>query len=183
VQADQNAAALFGSGRAAMMIESTGTIGSVDELTGGNFAVEVGFLPAGEAGRFVPSGGNGLSITHNVDETKRDAAWAFIQYLHDPTQFAEYDAVAGYIPLTESTTEAMADLLEAEPRRRVAIDQFEFSRWHMRVHTVARANNELQTAWNESVQLDIEVQPRLDQLQTTVAEILREEGIEPVLPA
>jgi sn-glycerol 3-phosphate transport system substrate-binding protein len=183
VQADQNASGLFGAGRAAMMIESTGVIGSVDELTGGKFTAEVGFLPAGEAGRYVPSGGNGLSISNNAAEANRDAAWAFIKYLHEPTQFAEYDATAGYIPLMQSTTDAMADLLDAEPRRRVAIEQYEFSRWHMRVHTVARANNELQSAWNESVSLDIEVQPRLDQLQETVVEILREEGFEPTLPA
>lgn len=53
----------------------------------------------------------------------------------------------------------------------------------MRVHTVTRANNELQVAWNKSVSLDIEVQPRLDELQATVVEILQEEGIEPTLPA
>jgi sn-glycerol 3-phosphate transport system substrate-binding protein len=183
VQADQNASGLFGAGRAAMMIDSTGVIGSVDELTGGAFATEVAFLPAGAAGRYVPSGGNGLSISNSASEGNRDAAWAFIKYLHEPTQFAEYDATAGYIPLTQSTTDAISDLLEAEPRRRVAIDQFEFSRWHMRAHTVALANNEMQAAWNESVSLDIEVQPRLDQLQATVAKILVEEGFEPILPA
>ena len=183
VQADQNAVALFGAGRAAMMIESTGAIGSVDEVTGGKFATEVGFLPAGEAGRYVPSGGNGLSISNNASEANRAGAWAFIKYLHEPTQFAEYDETAGYIPLTQSTTDAMAELLDAEPRRQVAIEQFEFSRWHMRAHTVARANNEMQAAWNESVSLDIDVQERLDQLQATVAEILVEEGFEPILPA
>ena len=183
VQADQNATAVFSSGRAALLIESTGLIGTVDSMTGGNFAVEVAYLPAGSEGRYVPSGGNGLSIVHNVDEVTRDAAWEFIKYLHAPEQFAEYDTASGYIPLTQSTADAMSEVLEAEPRRRVAIDQFEFSRWHMRVHTVARANNELQDAWNECVQLDIEVQPRLDELQETVIAILEEEGIEPTLPA
>jgi ABC-type glycerol-3-phosphate transport system substrate-binding protein len=75
VQADQNAVALFGAGRAAMMIDSTGAIGSVDEVTGGKFATEVGFLPAGEAGRYVPSGGNGLSISKNASEANRAGAW------------------------------------------------------------------------------------------------------------
>ncbi|MAS33914.1 MAG: hypothetical protein CL610_07900 [Anaerolineaceae bacterium] len=176
------AAGLFSSGNAAMTIDSTGLIGNVDSLVGGAFTAQVGFLPGGSAGRFVPSGGNGLSITTGVSDEVRDAAWEFIKYLHAPEQYARYLELSGYIPITESSAAAVADILEADPRRQVAIDQFEFSRWHMRFHTLARGEQALANAWNECIQTDVNVQERLQQLQEEAIEIVRDAGFEPTLP-
>ncbi|MBZ0302827.1 MAG: ABC transporter substrate-binding protein [Anaerolineae bacterium] len=173
---------IFGSGSAAMLIESTGLIGNVDNLVGGAFTAQVGFLPGGSAGRFVPSGGNGLSIINGVSDEKRDAAWEFIKFLHAPDQYSRYDELSGYIPITESTAAKLADVLQSDPRRQVAIDQFEFSRWHMRFHTLARGEQALANAWNDCVQTDISVQERLDQLQEEAIEIIHDAGFEPTLP-
>lgn len=181
--ADGGASAYFGSGKAAMTIESTGLIGTIDEISGGAFTAEVGFLPAGPGGRWVPSGGNGLSIIHNVSTEKAEAAWQFITYMHAPEQYAAYDELTGYIPIRQSVEEALADVLEADPRRRVAIDQFEFSRWHMKIHTVARASQEMKDAWDECVETDVNVKERLERLQQTCVEIAIEEGFEPTVPA
>lgn len=65
----------------------------------------------------------------------------------------------------------------------VAIDQFEFSRWHMKVHTLARGNQAMNDAWNEIVQTDTSVQPRLERLQEEVVQIVRDEGFEPTTPS
>lgn len=174
---------IFSSGSAAMAIESTGLIGNVDSLVGGAFTAQVGFLPGGSAGRFVPSGGNGLSIINGISDEKIAAAWEFIKWLHAPEQYTQYDELSGYIPITAPTAEAMADILAADPRRQVAIDQFEFSRWHMRFHTLAPGEQALGNAWTECVQTDVNVQERLDQLQAEGIEIVREAGFEPTLPS
>ncbi len=181
--ADGGASAYFGSAKAAMTIESTGLIGSIDEISGGAFTAEVGYLPAGPGGRWVPSGGNGLSIIEGVDEATRDAAWQFITYMHAPEQYAAYDELTGYIPIRASVQEALADVLASDPRRQVAIDQFEFSRWHMKIHTVARASQEMKDAWDECITTDVNVAERLQRLQQTCVEIAIEEGFEPTLPS
>lgn len=180
---EEGALGLFTSQRAAMFIGSTGSIGSVDELTQEAFTVDVGFLPAGPGGRFVPSGGNGLSIIRAAAPEVQEAAWTFITYLHDAEQFARYDEISGYVPITAATTERMQNTLQADPRRMVAIDQFEFSRWHMKVHTLARGNQAMSDAWNEIVQTDTSVQPRLERLQEEVVQIVRDEGFEPTTPS
>ena len=113
-----------------MLIESTGLIGTVDEVTGGKFTTACGYLPSGTGGRWVPSGGNGLSIMTGVSDPVRDAAWEFIAYLHDTDNYAEYVELTGYIPITPGTEAALADVIAADPRRQVAIDQLAFSRWH-----------------------------------------------------
>lgn len=177
------ATGIFGSGNAAMVIESTGLIGRVDELTAGAFTTEVGFLPGGSGGRFVPSGGNGLSIMSGVSDEVRDAAWEFIKFIHAAEQYARYDEMSGYIPITTPVMEKLAHIFEEDPRRQVAVDQFEFSRWHMRFHTLARGERALADAWSECVQTDVNVQERLEQLQEEAIGIVRDAGFEPTLPA
>jgi ABC-type glycerol-3-phosphate transport system substrate-binding protein len=129
----------------------------------------------------VPSGGNGLSIINGKSPEVVDAAWEFIKYMQAPEQWGAYDELTGYIPIQKDVEERLAPIIEADPRRQVAIDQFEFSRWHMRAHySSARADQEIKDAWNESVQTDVNVQERLQQLQKNVCQILREEGFEPM---
>jgi sn-glycerol 3-phosphate transport system substrate-binding protein len=179
-KADGGAKAYFGSGLAAMTIESTGLIGSVDDISEGKFTAETGFLPSGPGGRWVPSGGNGLSIISGKSPEVVDAAWQFIKYMQAPEQWGAYDKLTGYIPIQKDVEEAIASTIQADPRRQVAIDQFEFSRWHMRAHySSARADQSIKDAWNESVETDVDVQERLQRLQTDICQILREEGFEP----
>ena len=52
----------------------------------------------------------------------------------------------------------------------------------MKIHTIARAAQEMWNAWTEVVQTDIDATQRLTQLQNDVVAIVREEGIEPALP-
>ena len=100
-----------------------------------------------------------------------------------PEQYAAYDRLTGYIPIRASVQEALADVLAADPRRQVAIDQFEYSRWHMKIHTVARASQEMKDAWDECITTDVNVAERLQRLQQTCVEIAIEEGFEPTLPS
>jgi len=113
----------------------------------------------------------------------RDGAWKFIKYLHSPEQIAEYDKLTGYIPFTKSAAAALADFLDADPRRKVAIEQLEFSRWHMRIHTLSRAAQAMRDAWDEIMQTDVNVRQRLEQLQEECVQITIEEGFTPTLPS
>ena len=144
------------------------------------FTAETGFLPAGPGGRWVPSGGNGLSIIAGKDPAVTEAAWEFIKYLQAPEQWGAYDRLTGYIPIQDDVTEALADVIESDPRRQVAIDQFEFSRWHMRIHySSARGEQALRERLNEIVQTDVDPAERLQRLQEDLCNIAREEGFEP----
>lgn len=179
-KADGGGSAFFGSGLSAMTIQSTGLIGNVDNISEGKFTAECGFLPGGPGGRWVPSGGNGLSIIRGVADDVRDAAWEFLKYMHAPEQWAEYDTLTGYIPIHTEVEKLLADVIKADPRRQVAIDQFEFSRWHMRIHySSARGDQALKDAWNECIETDVNVKERLQRLQEECCRIAREEGFEP----
>jgi sn-glycerol 3-phosphate transport system substrate-binding protein len=179
-QADGGTSAFFGSGLAAMTIESTGLIGSVDEISGGKFTAETAFLPEGPGGRWVPSGGNGLSIIRGVSPEVRDAAWEFIKYMQAPEQWGEYDKLTGYIPIQMDVEAAIADVIAADPRRQVAIDQFQYSRWHMWIHySFARAEQAIRETWTECIETDVNVAERLGRLQDECCSIAREEGFEP----
>ena len=134
----------------------------------------------GPGGRWVPSGGNGLSIIRGVSNEVRDAAWEFIKYMQAADQWGAYDKLTGYIPIHTDVEKAIADVITADPRRQVAIDQFEFSRWHMRIHySRSRAQQAMEEAWNECVQTDVDVQERLDRAQEECCRIAKEEGFEP----
>ncbi len=178
--ADGGVGAFFGSGLAAMTIDSTGLIGRIDSINEGKFTAETGFLPAGPGGRWVPSGGNGLSIIAGKDPAVTEAAWEFIKYLQAPEQWGAYDRLTGYIPIQDDVSAAIADVIEADPRRQVAIDQFEFSRWHMRIHySSARGEQAIAEAWNEIIQTDVDPAERLQRLQEDLCNIAVEEGFEP----
>ncbi len=72
--ADGAAVGYFGSGKANMMIESTGVLGRLAELTKDKFTPGVAYLPQGPAGRMVPTGGMGLSIVSKLAAPKKEAA-------------------------------------------------------------------------------------------------------------
>ena len=179
-KADGGTSAFFGSGLAAMTIESTGLIGSVDEISGGKFTAETAFLPSGPGGRWVPSGGNGLSIIRGAKEEVVNAAWEFIKFMQAPEQWGEYDKLTGYIPIHTDVEAAISDVIEGDPRRQVAIDQFQFSRWHMWIHySFARAEQAIREAWTECIETDVSVAERLGRLQDECCAIATDEGFEP----
>jgi ABC-type glycerol-3-phosphate transport system substrate-binding protein len=93
------------------------------------------------------------------------ADWEFIKYLQSPEQWAAYDKLTGYIPIQADVEAAIADVIAADPRRQVAIDQFYLSRWHMRIHySSARGDEAIKDAWNEIVQTDVDPAERLQRL-------------------
>ncbi|MCW2877885.1 MAG: ugpB [Sphaerisporangium sp.] len=93
----------------------------------GGFAVQVSTMPRnGEvpyAGNLI--GGDSLWLAGGLDETTRDGALAFLQFMINPSNAAERHKTSGFIPITG----AAIALLESEgwfednPHHRVAVDQ------------------------------------------------------------
>lgn len=80
---------------------------------------------AGYAGNLI--GGATLWLVNGLEETQEDGALAFMQYVNNPENAADWHRTTGYIPITN----ASVDLLEEEgwfeenPYARVATDQLE----------------------------------------------------------
>ena len=113
--ADGGASAYFGSGKANVLIESTGVIGSVKSLAAGKFTPGVAYLPEGPSGRKVPTGGMGLSIIASAKPEVKAAAWEFIKHMQKPEEIAALDQASGYLTFTKSSTSAMGSFLQENP--------------------------------------------------------------------
>lgn len=124
----QGANQIFVAGQSAIMLESTGTLGTFTtgaETTG--FELGTGFFPSnGEIDRQgVIIGGASLWLgSANTDE-ENQAAVEFLTWLLEPEQMAVWHQRTGYLPITLSSQA----LLEAQgyydenPNARTAIDQ------------------------------------------------------------
>jgi sn-glycerol 3-phosphate transport system substrate-binding protein len=119
-----------GSGRAAMTIATSASLGSVlavIEAGGGPAGVEFGVAPmpapqSPDGGMIV--GGASLWIIKSRPEAEQEAAWKFIKFLVEPAQQAEWYAGTGYFPIRHlAYEEPAAQEVEAQyPYFRVAPD-------------------------------------------------------------
>jgi sn-glycerol 3-phosphate transport system substrate-binding protein len=175
-QAEGGPVAYFGSGKAAMMVESTGVIGRLADVVGGRFAPGVAYLPQGPSGRLVPTGGNGISIVAGRSADKRRAAWEFIRFTQQPEQVAFIAQATGYIPFTKAASATMKDFLAKEPNRRVAVEQVAWSRPQSNIQTVPRAVNIYYDAMLQILQGGVDPRKLMPQVQQQVKQVLVEEG-------
>ncbi|MEY3019389.1 MAG: hypothetical protein RLZZ272_373 [Actinomycetota bacterium] len=120
---------LFASQQVPFLIySSSDTTLLTDEGKNGGFDVVASFMPRNAdrtdgGGNII--GGASLWLVNGLETGAEDAALAFLNYLNNPENAAEWHKVTGYIPITE----ASVALLEAEgwfeenPNSRVANDQ------------------------------------------------------------
>lgn len=174
--AEGGTVAYFGSGKAAMMIESTGVISRLADAVGGRFTPRVAYLPEGPAGRMVPTGGNGISIIARLKPEQRQAAWEFVRFTQQPDQVAAVAKATGYIPFTKPAAAALADVLAREPNRKVAVEQMAWSRPQSSIQTVARAVDIYFDAMLQVLQGNADPTKLMPQVQKKVKEVLVEEG-------
>jgi sn-glycerol 3-phosphate transport system substrate-binding protein len=176
-QADGSATAYFGSGRGAMMVESTGVIGRLDDTIKGAFKAGVAYLPEGPAGRKVPTGGCGICILAGVAPEKKQAAWEFIRWLQQPEQIAFFNGVSGYLPFTKASATAMADVFNKDPRRKIASEQMAWSRGQSPLQGVPRAVDIYFDAMLQVFRSGADPKTLMPQVQKQVQAILVEEGL------
>jgi sn-glycerol 3-phosphate transport system substrate-binding protein len=175
-KAEGSPVAYFGSGKAALMVESTGVIGRLAEVVGNRFTAAVSYLPEGPKGRMVPTGGNGISIVAGRSPEKRQAAWELIRFSQQPQQVVRVSEMTGYLPYTKAAGAAMADLLAKEPNRKVALDQMAWSRPQSSIQTVPRAVDVYFDALQQVLQGGGDPKKLMAEVQKQVQTILVEDG-------
>jgi len=120
----ERAHADFIAERAAMVVTSTAFLAYITEHA--RFEVGAAPLPAGVR-RAVPTGGTLFVIPRAAPAAAKRAAWAFVRWMTEPAQTAEWARRTGYLPVRTSAIESpeMRRLYAERPAFRVALDQLD----------------------------------------------------------
>jgi sn-glycerol 3-phosphate transport system substrate-binding protein len=112
--------------KVAMVFGSTGSMGNL--LNRADFEVIPAFMP-GQVKNLVPVGGSVLAMT-STDKYRQDAAWQFMKYMTSAEANSEIVIKTGYMPISKSSMvyPATVAYYEANPIRKVAVDQLQFTR-------------------------------------------------------
>jgi sn-glycerol 3-phosphate transport system substrate-binding protein len=134
---DPNAAAnAFFTGRAAMLVNSTGALGFVRDNM--KLPFKVAFIP--RALRYAaPIGGASLIIPKGNAPERQQAAWQLIKYLTDPAVAGGWSRFTGYFAprMAAYDLPEMKAYMAANPDAKVAIDQLAYAQpWFATYNTV-----------------------------------------------
>jgi sn-glycerol 3-phosphate transport system substrate-binding protein len=127
----------FFTGRAAMIVNSTGALSFVRENMKQPF--RVAFVPR-EMVNAVAIGGGSLIIPRGNSPERQQAAWQLIKYLTSPEIAGGWSRFTGYFAPNMHAYELpeMKDFLAKNPDAKVAIDQLAYARgWFATYNTVA----------------------------------------------
>lgn len=118
---------IFSTKQAAILIESTGTLGTlVKAAATNNFQLGTGFMPANanvpRAGVII--GGASLWVA-NHPTAQQQAAVTFILWLEQPAQMAKWHQGTGYLPITKSAQALLTSQgwYDKNPLAKTAVDQ------------------------------------------------------------
>ncbi len=128
--------ASFFSGRAAMIVNTTGALGFVRDNMKQDF--RVAFVPRA-AVNAVPIGGGSLVIPRGNSPERRRAAWVLIKWLTSPDIAGGWSRFTGYFAPNRAAYDlpAMQDYLKQNPDAKVALDQLAYARpWFATYNTV-----------------------------------------------
>jgi sn-glycerol 3-phosphate transport system substrate-binding protein len=93
----------FAAGRTAFIIHTTGSLAGI--LKTAAFKVGVMAVPGRKSGSLASvTGGGNLYLTAGHTAAERQAAFAFAQFLLDPSRVAAFSAATGYIPNRQAAT-------------------------------------------------------------------------------
>ena len=127
IKARGTAKKTFHDERAAMLIGSTSSLGSIQ--SGVEFGLKTGYLPVLDERNGVLVGGASLWIGDDLDPQVEQVAGEFLAWLLEPEQQARWHRETGYFPVCDDA----ADLLRSEgwfdenPHFATAFDQFQES--------------------------------------------------------
>lgn len=114
---------MFMSESIGMMFQSTGTIGTLLENV--EFEYVTAFLPQNDV-YSTPTGGGNIAMLKGSEN--KEAAWKFLEWmLQSEEGIQQFIIDSGYLPFTYSMveSEAIQQLWEEEPNRKVAFEQLE----------------------------------------------------------
>lgn len=111
-----------------LIYSSSDTTLLTDEGRNGGFDVEAAFMPrngdrTADGGNII--GGATLWLVDGLSDGERDAALAFLNFLNNPENAADWHRVTGYIPITEAAVALLEDegWFDENPNSRVANEQ------------------------------------------------------------
>jgi sn-glycerol 3-phosphate transport system substrate-binding protein len=117
----------FLAGQVAMIWTSTAFLRYLEE----NARFPVLAAPLPRAARFaVPTGGTHWVILKSASIEKREAAFRFLRFMHEPAQVIDWATSTGYLPVTRKAIAALErrGYYREHPNDRVALDQLEHAR-------------------------------------------------------
>lgn len=143
----------FAAGKAAFLVHTTGSLAGI--LKTAQFKVGVMAVPGKKAGTLASvTGGGNLYLTAGQSADQRKAAYAFAQFLLDPSRVAQLSAATGYIPHRKSaqaTSEYKAWLAKV-PQAADAVAALDYAQAELATQnlnaTKSAFNKGLQTAFN-----------------------------------
>lgn len=119
---------IFASKQAAMVIDSTGSLGGLTKnAADAGFELGTGFLPHNakieRAGPIV--GGASLWFGAGHSDEANKAAVTFVLWLHEAEQMAKWHQGTGYLPITKGAQKVLeaSDYFQKNPGQRTAVDQ------------------------------------------------------------
>ncbi|WP_432510785.1 ABC transporter substrate-binding protein [Kineococcus sp. SYSU DK001] len=113
----------FGAGLYSSVIGSTGSLSGI--LEAATFEVGNAFLPGGEAGQFVPTGGAGFAVPAKRSPEQQLAAATFLKFLAEDDNTAYFSQNTGYMPVTTGAVNSapMQEVYARTPLFKTAVDQ------------------------------------------------------------
>jgi sn-glycerol 3-phosphate transport system substrate-binding protein len=117
----------FLAGRTAMIWTSTAFLRYLEKNA--SFPVIAAPLPAFRR-RAVPTGGTHWVIPRSAPDAEKEAAWAFLRFLHEPAQAITWATETGYLPVTQGAVRELEarGYYRAHPNDRVALEQLAVAR-------------------------------------------------------
>lgn len=123
----------FITGKVAMVIHTTGSIGNIKSKMD-PAKIGMGFLPAGKK-YGTPGGGGNLYVMKSTPE-KQAAAWKFTRFMTDTERVAKWSAATGYIAARNTAweTETMKKAVAEFPGYKVAKDHLQYADREIATH-------------------------------------------------
>lgn len=114
---------VFGSGQAASMLQSTGSLRGLNEVA--EFEFGTGFLPGPPPA--CPTGGAGMAIPDGISDARKEAAMQFIEYMTNTENTISFSQQVGYMPVRKDAVEHpdTQAYLDENPNFRTALEQLE----------------------------------------------------------
>ena len=111
----------FGAGRAAALLQSTGTLKGLGETA--QFEFGTAFLPGPRPG--CPTGGAGLAVPEKISDERKAAAMTFIAFMTNTDNTVKFSQATGYMPARKDALEHpdTKAFLEKNPNSRTALEQ------------------------------------------------------------
>lgn len=122
VRTSNDSASDFGAGLGAVLLESTGNLGGLQDT---KFELGVGFVPAPEGIKCCPTGGAGVGIPAGISDERKDNAVKFVEFLTNAKNTAAFTQATGYMPVRKSALELPEEktYLQKHPNFEVAVKQ------------------------------------------------------------